>query len=167
MNIIGLVCAASVFLATNAMAQTGGRATQKTIVRLGTATPGGGFPLYGNAFAEVMNAADPALSIEPRNTRNTKGSIENIPLLEGDNLHIALVPANPLMKHSWRSEGRARISNPDGDDDETGTVWAKRPPCKKLPQAGATAAANTVAAALDPDLLHPGVMRYLREIAAK
>ena len=48
---------------------------QKTTISLGTATPGGGFPLYGNAFAEVMNAADPSLSIEPR---NTKGSNENI-----------------------------------------------------------------------------------------
>ena len=52
---------------------------QRHTISLGTATPGGGFPLYGNAFAEVMNAADPTLSIEPR---NTKGSNENIPLLE-------------------------------------------------------------------------------------
>ena len=53
--------------------------SRKTTISLGTATPGGGFPLYGNAFAEIMNAADPTLSIEPR---NTKGSNENIPLLE-------------------------------------------------------------------------------------
>jgi hypothetical protein len=57
------------------------RPLPKTTISLGTATPGGGFPLYGNAFAEVMNAADPTLSIEPR---NTKGSNENIPLLESD-----------------------------------------------------------------------------------
>ena len=57
-------------------------------VILGTATPGGGFPLYGNAFAEVMNQADPQLAIVPR---NTKGSNENIPLLEAGQLD--LVPA--------------------------------------------------------------------------
>ena len=63
----------------HAAAQEGGKAISKTTISLGTATPGGGFPLYGNAFAEVMNAADPSLAIAPR---NTKGSNENIPLLE-------------------------------------------------------------------------------------
>ena len=66
-------------LAGGAAAQDGGKTITKTTISLGTATPGGGFPVYGNAFAEIMNAADPALSIEPR---NTKGSNENIPLLE-------------------------------------------------------------------------------------
>src|SRR5215471_7654699 len=79
-------------LAGGAAAQEGGKAMTKTTISLGTATPGGGFPLYGNAFAEVMNAADPALSIEPR---NTKGSNENIPLLESDQLDIALVAGEP------------------------------------------------------------------------
>ncbi len=51
-------------------------------------TPGGGFPLYGNVFAAVMNEADPTLSIEPR---NTKGSNENIPLLEAGEIDIATV----------------------------------------------------------------------------
>ena len=50
-----------------------------TKVILGTATPGGGFPLYGGAFAETVNETDPSLAVEPR---NTKGSTENIPLLE-------------------------------------------------------------------------------------
>ena len=39
-----------------------------------------------------MNAADPTLSIEPR---NTKGSNENIPLLEAGQLDIALVAGEP------------------------------------------------------------------------
>src|SRR3954467_8049372 len=65
---------------------------QATTLTLGTATPGGGFPLYGDAFAAVMNEADPALSIEPR---NTKGSNENIPLLEAGSLDIALVAGEP------------------------------------------------------------------------
>jgi uncharacterized protein len=60
----------------------------KTKVVLGTATPGGGFPLYGGVVAEVVNAADPSLLIEPR---NTKGSTENVPLLEDGKLDIGLV----------------------------------------------------------------------------
>jgi TRAP transporter TAXI family solute receptor len=55
---------------------------------LGTATPGGGFPLYGAAFAEVVNAQEPRVRIE---TRNTKGSTENVPLLEEGKLDLALV----------------------------------------------------------------------------
>jgi len=63
-------------------------AAQQTILTLGTATPGGGFPLYGAAFAETVNETDPSLAIEPR---NTKGSTENVPLLEAGALDIALV----------------------------------------------------------------------------
>lgn len=55
---------------------------------LGTATPGGGFPVYGDAFAEMVNAQEPTLRIEPR---NTKGSGENVPLLEAGKLDLALV----------------------------------------------------------------------------
>jgi TRAP transporter TAXI family solute receptor len=92
-----MVCAGALVLAGSAVAQDGGKtitntAITKTTISLGTATPGGGFPLYGNNFAEAINAADPALSIEPR---NTKGSNENIPLLEADNLDIALVAGEP------------------------------------------------------------------------
>jgi uncharacterized protein len=57
-------------------------------VVLGTATPGGGFPLYGAAFAEMVNAQEPRVRIE---TRNTKGSSENVPLLEEGKLDLALV----------------------------------------------------------------------------
>src|ERR1700754_3034170 len=92
MNIIGIVGAATLLLAGSAAAQDGGKVIQKTTITLGTATPGGGFPVYGDAFTEVMNAADPTLSIEPR---NTKGSNENIPLLEEGKLDIALVAGEP------------------------------------------------------------------------
>src|SRR4051812_17326077 len=71
------------------MAQT------KTTVVLGTATPGGGFPLYGGGVAEVINEIEPTLTIEPR---NTKGSTENIPLLEADKLDIALVQGEPAYE---------------------------------------------------------------------
>jgi len=63
-------------------------AQQKTTVVLGTATPGGGFPLYGKAFADAINETDPTLFIE---TKNTKGSTENIPLLEEGKLDLGLV----------------------------------------------------------------------------
>ena len=58
------------------------------ILVLGTATPGGGFPLYGDAFAEMVNAQEPRLRVQPR---NTKGSSENVPLLEDGKLDLALV----------------------------------------------------------------------------
>jgi len=92
MNITYIVCAGALLLAGSAMAQDGGKIIQKTKISLGTATPGGGFPLYGNAFAEVMNDADSTLAIEPR---NTKGSNENIPLLEAGQLDLALVAGEP------------------------------------------------------------------------
>ncbi len=57
-------------------------------VRLGTATPGGGFPVYGAAFVEAVRRVDPGLEIEPV---NTKGSTENVPMLEAGTLDIALV----------------------------------------------------------------------------
>jgi TRAP transporter TAXI family solute receptor len=55
---------------------------------LGTATPGGGFPVYGDAFAEVVGTVEPRLKVQ---TRNTKGSTENVPLLESGKLELALV----------------------------------------------------------------------------
>lgn len=61
---------------------------QQVKVRLGTATPGGGFPAYGDAFVAAIKAQDPALEIEPI---NTKGSTENVPRLEAGTLDIALV----------------------------------------------------------------------------
>jgi hypothetical protein len=91
----------------SAAAQDGGKAIQKTTIRLGTATPGGGFPLYGDAFAEIMNAADPTLSIE---SRNTKGSNENIPLLEAGQLDIALVAGEPSYEAFMGLGGRAKTS---------------------------------------------------------
>jgi uncharacterized protein len=57
-------------------------------VVLGTATPGGGFPIYGDAVAATLNEVDPTLGVV---TRNTKGSTENVPLLEAGELDLALV----------------------------------------------------------------------------
>jgi TRAP transporter TAXI family solute receptor len=55
---------------------------------LATATPGGGFPLYGGVVAEVINAIDPSFQVE---CRNTKGSTENVPLLEASGVDLGLV----------------------------------------------------------------------------
>jgi TRAP transporter TAXI family solute receptor len=71
------------------------RALDKTAVTLGTATPGGGFPVYGAAFADTINEEDPTLLVQPR---NTKGSTENIPLIEAGQLDIALVTGEPLYE---------------------------------------------------------------------
>jgi len=75
-----LIPAVSFFFMTSTLAQ-------QTLV-LATATPGGGFPVYGAAFSEVINAQEPKLRIE---TRNTKGSTENVPLLEAGKIDLGLV----------------------------------------------------------------------------
>src|SRR5689334_19947258 len=82
-------------LAGAAAAQERDHTGRMTTISLGTATPGGGFPLYGNAFAQAMNAVDPTLAIAPR---NTKGSNENIPLLEAGQLDLALVAGEPAYE---------------------------------------------------------------------
>src|SRR5262252_655575 len=79
-------------------------AEQKTQVILGTATPGGGFPLYGDAVTAVINEIEPSLAVAPR---NTKGSTENIPLLEAGTLDIALVTGEPAYD-AFAGIGRAR-----------------------------------------------------------
>jgi TRAP transporter TAXI family solute receptor len=61
---------------------------ERTVVILGTATPGGGFPVYGDALAAAINEADGSLAVR---TQNTKGSTENVPLLEAGTLDLALV----------------------------------------------------------------------------
>ncbi len=69
---------------------------------LATATPGGGFPLYGGALAETVNETDPSLRIE---TRNTKGSTENVDLLERGEVDIALVTGEVAVD-SFQGIGR-------------------------------------------------------------
>jgi uncharacterized protein len=73
---------------------------------LGTATPGGGFPVYGDAFADMVNAQEPRLRIQPR---NTKGSTENVPLLEQNKLDIALVAGEIATSALARPGTRLRI----------------------------------------------------------
>jgi hypothetical protein len=110
MKIARVVCVMAALLSAQgavqdrAAAEEGDKIISKTTIHLGTATPGGGFPLYGNAFAAVMNEADPTLSIEPRNTR---GSNENIPLLEAGEIDIATVAGEPSYQ-AFMGIGRPR-----------------------------------------------------------
>ena len=78
-----LVIGAGVFVAGNRA-----NAQEKTVVIHGTATPGGGFPVYGDAFAATINETDATLSVQPK---NTKGSTENVPLLEAGSLDTGQV----------------------------------------------------------------------------
>ena len=95
MKLAHVLCLGAMLLAGQAAAQEGGKAISRTAISFGTATPGGGFPLYGDALAEVMNAAEPSLAIT---TRNTKGSNENIPLMEKGELDIATVAGEPAYE---------------------------------------------------------------------
>src|SRR5262249_17994976 len=115
MKLASLACAGILLLACGVRAEEGDKTISKensgnnsrTVISLGTATPGGGFPLYGNAFAEIMNPADPPLSIEPR---NTKGSNENIPLLESGQIDIGLVAGEPSYEAFMGLGGRPKTS---------------------------------------------------------
>ncbi|MES2183591.1 MAG: TAXI family TRAP transporter solute-binding subunit [Pseudomonadota bacterium] len=69
--------------------------TPPTQVSFGTATPGGGFPLYGDAAAVTMNETDASLAVQ---TYNTAGSAENIKRLEAGELDIALVAGEPAYE---------------------------------------------------------------------
>ena len=75
----------------------------KTAVILGTATPGGGFPVYGAAVADTIHEVDSSLAIEQR---NTKGSTENVPLLEAGRLDVALVQGE-VAHEAFNGIGRA------------------------------------------------------------
>ena len=65
--------------------------TTPTKVLLGTATKGGGFQLFGQNLVEVINATDPSLQV---NAIATKGSKENLTLLEQGKIDIGLVEGN-------------------------------------------------------------------------
>jgi uncharacterized protein len=78
-----------------------------THVTLATATPGGGFPLYGGVVADVINAVDPSLYVE---CRNTKGSTENVPLLEASDVDLGLVTGEVAIEPFGRRSGLAIVA---------------------------------------------------------
>jgi uncharacterized protein len=77
-----------------------------TTITLATATPGGGFPLYGDAVSAVINAADPSLAVA---CRNTKGSTENVPLLEASEVDLGLVTGEVAFAGPSGTQTRLRV----------------------------------------------------------
>lgn len=77
--------------------------TIPTKLVLGTATKGGGFQLFGQNLAEVINTADPSLQVEAIATR---GSKQNLPFLEDGKIDIALVEGN-AAREALDSVGRS------------------------------------------------------------
>lgn len=85
----GVICLLVVFgalLAGSAYADT-----TATKVVLGTATKGGGFQLFGQNLAAVINATDSSLHVEDI---ATKGSKQNLPFLEQGKIDIGQVEGN-------------------------------------------------------------------------
>jgi TRAP transporter TAXI family solute receptor len=82
-------------------------AQEKTKIVMGTATPGGGFPAYGWPYAEILNATDPTLAIEPI---NTKGSNENVVSLDEGKLDLGLVTGE-VTYEAISGLGRPKASN--------------------------------------------------------
>ncbi len=78
-------------------------AAAQTQVNMATATPGGGFPLFGDNAAATINETDKSLAVK---THNTKGSSENIILLEQGKMDIALVAGEPAYE-AFAGIGRA------------------------------------------------------------
>ena len=78
-----------IFLGASAglIAASATRAATPTQLLLGTSPPGGGFTPYGDAFAPTINARDVAVTVKPV---FTKGSLENIPMLETGRLALGL-----------------------------------------------------------------------------
>ncbi len=83
-------------------------AKEQSKIVLGTATPGGGFPAYGWPYAEVLNATDPTLGIEPI---NTKGSNENVVTLNEGKIDIGLVTGEVTYEAVNGLAGRAKADN--------------------------------------------------------
>jgi uncharacterized protein len=81
-----LTASRALVLAVALVASAEGAVSMK--LTLGTATPGGGFPVYADGVIAALRDVDPSLTVEPRNTR---GSTENVPLLEKGELDLALV----------------------------------------------------------------------------
>ena len=76
---------------------------ETTEVVLGTATEGGGFQLFGQHLAEAINRTDPSLRIDAIATR---GSKQNLSLLEQGEIDIGLVEGN-AARQALAGIGRA------------------------------------------------------------
>jgi TRAP transporter TAXI family solute receptor len=63
-------------------------AAQASGVKFGTSGEGGGFIVYAGAFVDAIKWANPSVGIKPVPTR---GSVENVPMLQESKLDIGLV----------------------------------------------------------------------------
>jgi TRAP transporter TAXI family solute receptor len=69
-------------------ASAGEGAAQSSGLKFGTSGEGGGFIVYAGAFVDAVKWANPSLGIKPIPTR---GSVENVPLLQEGKIDIGLV----------------------------------------------------------------------------
>jgi hypothetical protein len=69
-------------------ASTTEAAAQSSGLKFGTGGEGGGFVVYAGAFVDAVKWANPKIGVRPLPTR---GSLENIPLLEAGTVDIGLV----------------------------------------------------------------------------
>jgi TRAP transporter TAXI family solute receptor len=95
MALFKLMVVSAMWLALSLAPTTAAETRERTIVTLGTATPGGGFQLFGGVVAPVVNETDPTLMVVPM---GTKGSRQNLPLLQAGKLDTALVAGVPAYE---------------------------------------------------------------------
>jgi TRAP transporter TAXI family solute receptor len=69
-------------------ASTGEGAAQASGVKFSTGGEGGGFVVYASAFVDAVKWANPKIGVKPLPTR---GSVDNVPLLEAGTVDIGLV----------------------------------------------------------------------------
>ncbi len=81
-------------------------AAEGLALSLGTATPGGGFAVYGQAVSDVLREVDPGIQLD---LRGTKGSRENIPLLAAGKLDLALVEGTIVQEILDEGEAHFRV----------------------------------------------------------
>ena len=84
-------------------------AAQQTTLTFGTAAEGGGFIIYASAFVDAVKWASPSITIKSLPTR---GSVENVPLLEAGKIDIGLVfgeMAQELFNHKDGPPTRLKV----------------------------------------------------------
>jgi uncharacterized protein len=73
---------------TVAVGTTTAAVAQQSGLKFGTGGEGGGFVVYASAFVDAVKWANPKIGVRPLPTR---GSLENVPLLEAGTVDIGLV----------------------------------------------------------------------------
>lgn len=109
---VWLASAATLLAGSAAAASHSPPRSARTRLTLGTSPLGGGFTPFGDAFAATVMERDPGLAIEPV---YTKGSTENIPLLEAGRLDLGLAggePTHEALTGLGRTPARIKIIAP-------------------------------------------------------